>query len=622
MPVSDRTQRHRNKRLREELEREDAWQRHTAAKFEKNANPKFHDVHLIANEEPNNDIMEYSNDNEYVDDVEIENFGDDVHEDIEIVDSPVIGNLSMKDLIHATGLTRETIEVNVGEVFRLDDYQPLPTYHDLRNAKNGQLGHVLFTNQSSKYSLLDTVLFFNGLLQRYPTTPLDAIDTILKWIHNMTNVSNVPESLSGLNECITTTERIISVPFCSTPGCGHIFNPNLDEMQTCPKCQKNGYKQTKKTEKSKKKFNPIATFYYSPVIWKEMDMIIHNIQFRKMIQQLLPKRTNDSNLISDFVDADQCVAFVTNNQQQNSQLCLALAEMVDGISRSLCTPENMTVQLIRYTSLPLEARNKYINMFVAAICASENQPHANVFRRMLIGELQYSQQGIKVPSIPIYTLRRFLVSKHSDTKSEEYVNGCQCYNSTFGCSRCKIEPLRASNKKTAHYDVGNAMRRDILSHAQDSIQGEYGVKYAPIDILLYPDFDGMKGTSQDILHPYSVVFGSLLPFFKLYQTEIINLYDSIKVAHDAPYKYSFIYAKHWKCQQKITFLHHYAVPILGSFLDNDHVLLKFVCELRQQLQIIHTKPINLSLLKDSSEKLKHYWKALYNYGLPAVTNIF
>jgi hypothetical protein len=70
------------------------------------------------------------------------------------------------------------------------------------------------------------------------------------------------------------------------------------------------------------------------------------------------------------------------------------------------------------------------------------------------------------------------------------------------------------NGKTAHYDVDIALHRDVLSHARDSIQEQYGAKYVPINVLLYPDFDGIKGTSQDLLHPYSVVFGSLLPFFK------------------------------------------------------------------------------------------------------------
>jgi hypothetical protein len=139
------------------------------------------------------------------------------------------------------------------------------------------------------------------------------------------------------------------------------------------------------------------------------------------------------------VDAEQCTAFISNYGQERSTLYLTLSEMVDGISRSLCSPENLTAQLIHYASLPISERNKHANIFVTAICRSEDQPHANVLHRMLVRELEYSKRGVSVPLNPPYTLKHFLISKHLDTKVEEYVNGCECYNSTFSCSRCKVQ---------------------------------------------------------------------------------------------------------------------------------------------------------------------------------------
>lgn len=274
--------------------------------------------------------------------------------------------------------------MNIGDVFKLHEYQPIPSYRALREMDTN-LGCALFTNETCRFTVLDAILFFNALLQRFPTTPISAVDSILKWIHSMTQFSRLPESYEGLNSCITTTERIISVPFCSTKGCGHIFDPNLDLQQACPKCGKDGF------TKAATHYTPISTFYYSPVIWKEMDLIIHNPQFCQIIQRLLPDQTHDSNQIANFVDAEQYSSFMSEYARKKDTLCLALSEMVDGVSRSLCTPENMTVQMVCYASLPLTERNKYSNIFVTAVCRSEDQPHANIFRRMLVGELQFTK---------------------------------------------------------------------------------------------------------------------------------------------------------------------------------------------------------------------------------------
>jgi predicted Zn-ribbon and HTH transcriptional regulator len=388
MNIPRRTQQYRNKRLREILEREDAWQRHTVNKSTHNINP-HNNIANSANSAKSNFEDDDPHDFDGFDAPMGANI-DDLQEDFNNVENLGIGGLSMQDLVQATCLTKETIEMDIGKVFRLNEYRPVSTYRELCKSNNGQLGRSLFVNQSCKYSLLDTIIFFNGLLKHYPTTPMDAIDSMLKWIHGMTENSNIPESFAGLNKCLTIQERIIEVPFCSTKGCGHIFDPNIDVMQSCPKCHKEGYKKSNRAG-SEKQFLPIATFEYSPVIWKEMDMIVHNSQFRHTIQRNLPNRSKDSDLIFDFVDAEQCTAFINNYSQERFTLYLAFSEMVDGISRSLCSPENLTAQLICYASLPISERNKHANIFVTAICRSEDQPHANVLRRMLIGELEYSK---------------------------------------------------------------------------------------------------------------------------------------------------------------------------------------------------------------------------------------
>jgi hypothetical protein len=182
-------------------------------------------------------------------------------------------------------------------------------------------------------------------------------------------------------------------------------------------------------------YKPLGVFYYSPVHWKEMDYIMHDIHFRNLVRQPLPKQTKDFDAIGSFVDCEQSTHFVTSYTNHSDTIHLAISEMVDGVARSISSPENMTIQLIRYASLPTNEQKKYHNIFVSAICNSEHQPHANIFCRLFIGELQYTKKGIAVPSTPSFTLKRWLVSKHLDTKMEEYVNGCECSASYFGCSR-------------------------------------------------------------------------------------------------------------------------------------------------------------------------------------------
>ena len=96
---------------------------------------------------------------------------------------------------------------------------------------------------------------------------------------------------------------------------------------------------------------------------------------------------------------------------------------------------------------------------------------------------------------------------------EEYVNGCEFSASYFGCSRCSVQANRNITNTTSHYNVESGVQRSILTHIEDVLHKQTGAKYIPIDVLLYPVFDGIKGTAQDILHPYLVVFGSLLPYF-------------------------------------------------------------------------------------------------------------
>lgn len=327
-------------------------------------------------------------------------------------------------------------------------------------------------------------------------------------------MTNIPESYEGLNKCISTVKRTISVPYCNN-GCGHIFDPNKDEMATCPQCGNEGFKPSNKTGKNDKKYVAKAEFYYSPVLWKQQDLIIHDPNFRFLARRELPNRIHNLNQINSFMDADQSLHFANNYNTDSSTISLAMAEMVDGISRSISNPENMTAQLIRYSNLPDSERNKYCNIHITALCKSEQKPHPNVFRRMLVGEIEYTQKGVHVPSSPEYILKQYLVSKHLDTKEEEWVNGCECYNSNAGCSRCKTQPSRAHNKKTAHYygDM-HGERRCMTTHIDDALLSKDGVKYVPIDVLLYPFFDGITGTAQDLMHPYSVVFGSILKFLK------------------------------------------------------------------------------------------------------------
>jgi hypothetical protein len=137
-------------------------------------------------------------------------------------------NLSNEDLLKATNITTETLHMDIAKLFKFDNYTAIPTYSELQS---GELGAKLFINQTSRYTILDAVIFFNGLLQRYPTTPMDVFDAIAKWIHYMTASSNMPESLSTLNECITTVDHLIEVPHCANSKCGHIFDPSIDELQ-------------------------------------------------------------------------------------------------------------------------------------------------------------------------------------------------------------------------------------------------------------------------------------------------------------------------------------------------------------------------------------------------------
>jgi predicted Zn-ribbon and HTH transcriptional regulator len=249
MNIPRRTQQYQNKRLREILERGDAWQRHTANKSTHNTN-LHNNVANSANSAKSNFKDDDPHDFDGFDAPMGANI-DDLQEDFNNVENLGISGLSMQDLVQATCLTKETIEMDIGKMFRLNEYRPVSTYHELCKSNNGQLERSLFVNQSCKYSLLDTIIFFNGLLKHYPTTPMDAIDSMLKWIHGMTENSNIPESFTGLNKCLTIQERIIEVPFCSTKGCGHIFDPNIDVMQSCPKCHKEGYKKSNRAGSEK-----------------------------------------------------------------------------------------------------------------------------------------------------------------------------------------------------------------------------------------------------------------------------------------------------------------------------------------------------------------------------------
>lgn len=153
-----------------------------------------------------------------------------------------------------------------------------------------------------KNTLLDTFLFFNGLMQRFPTIPIDAIDTIIKWMHNMTQFNNMPQSFDGLNSCINTLDRVLSIPYCS--GCyTHIFKLNIDAMQECPRYGKEGCRRLNHNGRGHL-FEPLSMFFYSPVHWKEMDYIIHNADFRNLVRQPLSQQTNNCNRIGSFVDTE------------------------------------------------------------------------------------------------------------------------------------------------------------------------------------------------------------------------------------------------------------------------------------------------------------------------------
>jgi hypothetical protein len=141
-------------------------------------------------------------------------------------------------------------------------------------------------------------------------------------------------------------------------------------------------------------------------------------------------------------------------------------------------------------------------------------------------ELRTWQNRFKVPTTVSpcnLVLHRHLVNKTLDTKAEEAVNGLSGYNAAYGCTRYEVSPTRIG--KTNHYDVKqDHTLRNIISHTEHVLCDDVNrksEKFTPIDILLYPQIDGILVCSQNILHPYSLVFGYLKPY--LQKVKFINL---------------------------------------------------------------------------------------------------
>lgn len=279
-------------------------------------------------------------------------------------EAPWIGNFSLDQISRATQVGKETLTMDFNKQFRIEeDYTRTPSYSELMTMNTYK--ERLFYNATSNYTVLDTVLFMNGILRKFPSTPVEAINFILKWLHRIADGCTCPESIEGLNAKLEVTKRIKKVPYCN---CGHVFDPTLNEQQECPRCHAFGF--VEKYNSKTPSFVPRNVFYYSPLIYKHMDLVAYSREFLDLARERFPEPSYKAGHISSFVDAKQAQNLMQVYKPTPNDVYLALCEMVDGMARSISSDESLVVQLIRNTSFPSHLRNRYKFIFVTALCGS------------------------------------------------------------------------------------------------------------------------------------------------------------------------------------------------------------------------------------------------------------